>query len=344
MKIASATTRRRRLAVGVLLGAALLATLISAWGTSWSIPAASVDHGSYTLVASWHGTDAPSGAFLRPIGVGVAPDGDVFVTDARRRVVHLDRHGTVKGEWGREGDGPGEFSNPLGVAVAPSDGSVYVSDFFQDRVQKFTRHGDFVLAFGSPGAAPGHFDAPAGLAVSDRGDVYVTDFYNDRVQQFRPDGSFAGVVGHAGRLGGGALHYPTGVDVTADGRILVADAYNYRLQWFAQDGRPLKRLGYHLVWLWPRPAASVAGFNVPTDVAVGPSGRIHVADSGNHRVLMLSERGARLGTWVLPDADPDIYSPEHIAVSPDGATVYATDLASDRVLVLGVTSDPPADR
>ena len=42
--------------------------------------------------------------------------------------------------------------------------------------------------------------------------------------------------------------------------------------------------------------------------------------------------------------NPGIYSPEHISVSPDGATVYATDLASNRVLVLAVTSDLPAGR
>ncbi len=33
-------------------------------------------------------------------------------------------------------------------------------------------------------------------------------------------------------------------------------------------------------------------------------------------------------------------SPEHIAASPDGSTVYATDLARNRVLVLAVT--PPS--
>lgn len=344
MNILPSKTLGRRIALVVLLFAVPLATAVIAWGTSWSITAAGAGTGSYTLVASWDGSDAPSGAFQRPIGIAVAPNGDVFVTDARNRVVQLDRNGEVKGEWGDEGDGPGQFSNPIGVAVAPSDGSVYVSDFFQDRVQKFTREGDFVLAFGSSGSAPGEFDAPAGVAVDDRGYIYVTDFYNDRVQQFSEDGTFERVVGHAGRVGGGALHYPTGIDVTPDGRVLVADAYNYQLQWFDEDAVPLKRLGYHVLWLWPRPVASAAGFNVPTDVAVSQSGQIHVADSGNHRVLMLSERGERLGSWVLPDAGPDVYSPEHIAVSPDGATVYATDLALDRVLVLAVTLNRPAGR
>ncbi len=150
------------------------------------------------------------------------------------------------------------------------------------------------------------------------------------------------VIGTSGRLGLGALHYPTGVAITGQRELLVADAYNYQLQWFDLDvdGQPARRVGYHLFWLWPRPVSSNAGFFVPTDVAVGPDRTIHVADSGNHRVVMLSATGEYQADWVIPDADPNIFSPEHIAASPDGSTVYATDLAGNRVLVLAVT--PPS--
>lgn len=137
-------------------------------------------------------------------------------------------------------------------------------------------------------------------------------------------------------MGAGALHYPTGMTVTPQGVLVVADTYNYQLQWFDLEGTPIRRAGYHLFWVWPRPVASSAGFAVPTDAAMGPDGLIHVADSGNHRIVMLSAGGSYVAEWRIPDADPNIYSPEHLAVSSDGSTVYATDLASDRVLVLRV--------
>ena len=41
----------------------------------------------------------------------------------------------------------------------------------------------------------------------------------------------------------------------------------------------------------PRPVSSGAGFFVPTDIAVGPDGTIHVADSGNHRIRRISPDG-----------------------------------------------------
>lgn len=331
-----ATSRRLGIILGVLgLILVVAIAVLVRWGTRWTIPRASVEGSGYELLAHWDGAGLPSGPFERPIGIAVTPRGDLYVTDARKRVAHLSATGEVIGEWGREGDGPGEFSNPVGVAVAP-DGSVFVSDYEQDRVQKFASDGRFLLEFGSSGSEPGQFNAPAGLAVDASGFVYVADFYNHRVQKFRFDGTFQSIIGHPGRLGDGALHYPTGVQVTPDGQLLVADAYNYQLQWFDREGHPLRRVGYHLFWLWPRPVSSRKGFSVPTGAAVGPDGLIHVADSGNHRIVMLSGEGKYLADWTIPDARPNVYSPEKVAVSPDGSTIYATDLAANRLLVLSI--------
>lgn len=329
-------SRAARLVLFLLALAALAAAVaLGVWGTRWTVPQTPSPSARYTLRASWDGSAIPEGKFQRPIGVAVAPSGDVYVTDARLRVVRLNRSGDFLGQWGREGDGRGEFRNPVGVAVGRS-GTVYVSDFEQDRIQKFTAAGEFLLEFGRPGSSSGELTAPAGLAADDAGSVYVADFYNHRVQKWREDGSFQGAIGHPGRLGPGALHYPTGVAITARGQLLVADAYNYQLQWFEVGGRPIRRAGYHLFWIWPRRTSSTAGFFVPTGAAAGGDGLSHVADSGNHRVVMLSPDGEYVTQWRLPDPDENVYSPEHVAASPDGSTVYATDLAGHRVLVLAI--------
>jgi sugar lactone lactonase YvrE len=326
-------------AIVLILVAVSAATALGLWGTRWSVPQAPAAGAGYTLRDAWDGSTIPHGGLQRPIGIAVAPAGDVYVTDARLRVVRFTAAGEFVGEWGREGDGRGEFRNPVGVAV-DRDGAVYVSDYEQDRIQKFTADGEFLLDFGRAGSGLGQLSAPAGLAVDEADAVYVADFYNHRVQKFRPDGSFDAVIGDSGRLGAGALHYPTGVHVTAQSEILVADAYNYQLQWFDTSGQPLRRAGYHLFWLWPRPTASTTGFYVPTDAAADPRGIIHVADSGNHRIVMVSPAGEYVAHWQIPNASLDVFSPEHIAVSPDGSTLYATDLAGGRVLVL--TVKPPA--
>lgn len=326
---------RRRATLGTLLALiAGTATTLAWWGTRWTMGQSSAGGYRYQASTHWDGTRFPSGKLQRPIGIAVAPNGDVFVTDARSRVIHLTAEGEYLGEWGSRGEGPGQFRNPIDVATAP-DGSVFVSDYDLDRVQKFTPQGEFLFQFGESGTGPGQFDAPAGLGVDESGSLYVADFYNHRIQKFDPQGRFIQTIGCAGRLGDGALNYPTDVTVT-DGSLLVADAYNYQLQWFDPWGEPLGRAGYHLFWLWPRPASGSSGFNVPSSAVVGPGGLTHVADSGNHRVVMLTPHGEYLTEWVIPDANPNVYSPEHLALSPEGDTLYATDLAGNRILILKV--------
>ena len=50
-------------------------------------------------------------------------------------------------EWGGLGSRPGQFNNPSSVAIGP-DGSLYVTDSQNSRIQKFTNDGDFVKAWG----------------------------------------------------------------------------------------------------------------------------------------------------------------------------------------------------
>ena len=67
-----------------------------------------------------------------------------------------------------------------------SDGSVYVSDPYNNRIQKFTTEGVFVSKWGTRGTGDGEFDYPGGVAVASDGSVYVADTVNSRIQKFSP--------------------------------------------------------------------------------------------------------------------------------------------------------------
>ena len=81
------------------------------------------------------------------------------------------------------------MSLPWGLCAAPN-GDLYVADWGNDRVQRFTPDGEFVAAYGSPGSGEGQLRRPSSVAVDERGFMYISDWGNERVQVFDADGRF----------------------------------------------------------------------------------------------------------------------------------------------------------
>jgi len=80
-----------------------------------------------------------------PNGMAFLPNGDFFVTDGYKnaRVVKFSKDGAYLMEWGRKGNGPGEFNVPHSVEIGP-DGRVYVGDRGNERIQIFDQSGRYV--------------------------------------------------------------------------------------------------------------------------------------------------------------------------------------------------------
>lgn len=329
----------RRLTTALAKTGALLTAVLLLLGTAyllfgWSLEQ-SPHQAQYRLTSYW--TPADGTPLNQPYGIDVDPrNGNVLITDAaNQRVVVFDPSGRVVRTFGEDGDGPGQFALPAGVAVGPK-GDIYVADYNQDRIQKFTENGEYLLEWGEAGSGETQFNSPSGLAVDARGDVYVADFYNKVIKVFDPDGGYLRQVGHPGHWRLGALDYPTDVDAGENG-LLVADAYNYRVQLFGPDSRPWAAWGWHALWLWPLPWGGTGGFGEATGTAFGAGQPwIHVADARNYRVVMLDEHGRFVTDYTLAHRRGGPFAPMQVAVSPDGRRVYATDLANDRVLVLTV--------
>ena len=73
---------------------------------------------------------------------------------------------------------------PYDVAFGP-DGDLYVCEYGNSRVQRFTTGGQPLGTWGRPGRGPGELDNPYALAVDSTGAVSVVDSGNHRVQRFR---------------------------------------------------------------------------------------------------------------------------------------------------------------
>jgi outer membrane protein assembly factor BamB len=131
------------------------------------------------------------------LGLVVAPSGDIYVTDLSNHVTRLDRTGRINSSWGGTGSGPGRFDftpassseNVHGSIGVGPDGSVYVSDLDNHRVQVFTPDGKAVRQFGSIGTGPGQFGLAYDLTADADGNVYVLDDGLRNLRKFSPTGS-----------------------------------------------------------------------------------------------------------------------------------------------------------
>ncbi|NLE36855.1 MAG: 6-bladed beta-propeller [Pirellulaceae bacterium] len=80
-----------------------------------------------------------------PTDMAVTPQGEVFVADGygNARIVHFDAKGQFVKAWGTLGTGPGEFNVPHAI-VLDSEGTLYVADRNNARVQVFDQNGKFL--------------------------------------------------------------------------------------------------------------------------------------------------------------------------------------------------------
>ena len=129
--------------------------------------------------------------FINPYDVALSKDGRIFVLNhcdsARRALIRvgiMNWDEDYLGEFGSgAGSGDGQFNLPFGIAVDGSR-SVFVDDFGNDRIQKFTNTGTFVTKWGSFGGGNGQFAGSIGVAVDGSGHVFVVERDNERIQKF----------------------------------------------------------------------------------------------------------------------------------------------------------------
>lgn len=138
--------------------------------------------------------------------VTVAPDGKIWVPAGFDSTFWIiDRNGKYLESWGTPGSSDGQFnfivgSDGWGAVAFDPDGTFYVADTRNRRVQKFDKDRHFVKAWGSFGTDDGQFATPATIASDGKGHVYVTDVARLDVQEFSSDGTFIRTLASGARV------------------------------------------------------------------------------------------------------------------------------------------------
>jgi tripartite motif-containing protein 71 len=319
---------------------------------------------------------APLGQFNGPNGVAVSPDGStVYVADTfNQRIQEFNgpssttgTPGTAIQQWGSRLpnlDGAFSMDYPRGVAVDPTDGSVWISDTRSGYIKQYTTTNSppsvtFDQDFGGEGLNPGQFFYSDGITAAPGPLGSIGNIFNPttlyipdsgigyfQVMQDLPNGSGGFNYQTVAEFPCGILVEPdvfngcTGSAVDALGNIYAADYNDGTVQEFTPTVDPMTGI--------PSYALSQT-INLPGNKALG--GPYGVAISGNTMYVTQSTKNsvsafditvptaaAYLGTWgTKGTGNGQLNRPLGIAVDAAG-DVYVDDYGNGRIVVF----NPPA--
>jgi tripartite motif-containing protein 71 len=229
------------------------------------------------LEAQWGGPGAGPGQLGRPDKLAFDAQGNLYVTEVspisggteggNSRIQKFSPTGTPLAQWGMFGSAPGQFNNPIGIAVN-RQGDIYVAEEGGVRIQELSPRGQPLAHWGTPGSGPGQFNVPYDLALDASGNVYVSEpgpFEpgNDRIQKFSSDGVPLAQWGGPG-TGPGQFNDPTGLAIDSKGNIFVVDSGNNRVEELSPTGQ--------FVAQWTGP-----GFKFVSKIALDDHGTLYVS-------------------------------------------------------------------
>jgi len=166
------------------------------------------------------------GSFMNPKGVGVGPDGRVYVADPGRNVVlQFEKNGTYIKEW----------AVPTPNDVAISSDRIAVSS--TAGVALFDINAGQVGLLGTRGKGTDQFDVAVGLEFGADGTLYIADTQNARVKAYDRSGKLLWISKgvHKFKPKGGEvtateqLSLPAGVSLDGMGRVVLVDPFNFAL-------------------------------------------------------------------------------------------------------------------
>ncbi len=297
-------------------------------------------NGTYAFQVVWHGEGI--GLVQHPVAAAVAPNGRIVVAEASRIQV-FEPDGTFASVFGvsRHDEPPPRSWGVTGMVVAPN-GRIVVSDFnyrggCYDRndVRIIHPNGTAALSFA---VYDDHCGVINGVDVAPDGQIVVGTSYGVQVYRPLPNGTFLNLplngTSYKPGTNGTIVDMPgievtnvgdySGVAVGPNGEIVVGSNDDLVRVFHANGTRALTFGGHGSVQ---------GGFDRPTDAAVGPDGRIVVAEPGNRTISVFHPNGTLdFAFGEYGHGDDAFYEPHQVAVGPDGRIVVG-DTRKHRILV-----------
>lgn len=273
--------------------------------------------------------DAAGNLYLSDVGAGrvyrVALDGAVSVFAGG---------GTLDPGFQSDG-GPAtaaRLSSPRGLAF-DSKGNLDIAEVYCNCIRQVSPAGIITTLYTLPPAAErNRFRNIEGLTIDARDNVYFTEWYDNLVVKVSPDGSTAttiagtGVAGFSGDGGpatAAQLYGPSSVTLDSAGNIYIADTLNNRLRLVTPDGNISTIAGTGKCGIaGDGGPAATAQLCLPAETLFDSTGRLLIADYGNHRVRRMTLNGNITTIAGNGKFDPNLNFPQ--SSGNGGPEIHAT--------------------
>jgi DNA-binding beta-propeller fold protein YncE len=223
---------------------------------------------------------------------------------------------------GSAGNERGEFAQPADLFAA-ADGTLWVADTANNRVQQFDANGIFLNSAGRAGT----LKEPWSLAVDSDGFIYINDTWNFRVQKLSPRLEPVLTWGRGGagpQVGPLELFGPRDIVIAPDGTLWLTDTGNKRLLQFSKDGEPLGSFGSE--------GSGPGQFIEPVGLAFDAAGNMYVADAWNGRVQKFSPGFVFSESFPVEWSSQDVLAKPYLTVLKDSRLVVSLPEAGQLVL------------
>ena len=203
------------------------------------------------------------------------------------------------------------MNHPTDVEIGP-DGKVYIAAWHNNKIRVFDPETNIVTVLAGDGygyrgdngpACSALFNQPKAVAIAKDGTVYTIDQRNVRIRAIQPDPNHTITTiagrGTVGEYGDGGLAFdaefgfengttprPSGALVLDNRTLYVADSLNNRIRRINLDTNIIDCIAGKLApgYSGDGGHALEAQFNFPSDMELGPDGRLYIADRMNHVV------------------------------------------------------------
>ena len=218
------------------------------------------------------------GQFTFPRGVAISHDVHILVTDNRRLQKLTFEGDCVKSVGSSEtGNGPLQFSYPMGITVHPTTGQIFIADTNNHRIQVLNKDLTYSHSFGKKGSSPEQFNQPYDVTFDNEGYLYVADRNNHCIKKFTSTGQYISTFSSRGS-NPGQIKYPNSI-IIDNNLLYVSEWGNNRISIFDTNGCFIHCFG--------KRGSGEGEFNNPFGIPVDSLGNLYVSDFGNNRLVVL---------------------------------------------------------